>query len=154
MKRKTILLRNEKISALKYATIRCVAKVIGLLVVSFQQYSMGKLHYRVLEMEKSLKLDYGNIAGKIKITQGMKIEFKWRISHVHVGQINRGNPNTTLQTDSSKEGWGIVIDNDRTDGRWTEKENLWHINVLELMAIKFALKALSARLKKAYSYFK
>ena len=39
-------------------------------------------------------------------------------------------------------GWGAVCNNIRTGSRWTAEEQMLHINVKELLAIEFGLKAL------------
>ena len=40
-----------------------------------------------------------------------------------------------------KKGWGAALGNDETGGRWTSAEATNHINILELQAAFFALKA-------------
>ena len=46
-------------------------------------------------------------------------------------------------TDASKIGWGFLDDQGRAwRGRWSKEQSLWHINVLELLTILFALKEL------------
>ena len=44
-----------------------------------------------------------------------------------------------MQTDVSKKGWGAVCQGRRTGGPWSKKEQEYHINLLQLLAIKFAL---------------
>ena len=43
-----------------------------------------------------------------------------------------------MQTDASKTGWGAVYQGIRTRGLWSKKDREYHINLLELLAIKFA----------------
>ena len=50
-------------------------------------------------------------------------------------------PQEILTTDASLEGWGAVYGNESTGGRWSDVEKTDHINVLELKAVLFGLKA-------------
>ena len=43
----------------------------------------------------------------------------------------------TIQTDVSTKGWGAHFKGISTGGKWSKKEQGHHINVLELMAVKF-----------------
>ena len=58
-----------------------------------------------------------------------------------------GKKSFTLWTDASNLGWGaVLIDNDTQQvkvvgARWTEDEAMFHINILEAMAVKKALRA-------------
>ena len=58
-----------------------------------------------------------------------------------------GKKSFTLWTDASTLGWGaVLIDNDTQQvkvvgARWTEDEAMFHINILEAMAVKKALRA-------------
>ena len=49
-------------------------------------------------------------------------------------------PDMTITTDTSKEGWGAVHQSFQTNGRWSQKESLQHINYLELKVSFLALK--------------
>ena len=52
------------------------------------------------------------------------------------------DPNVFLFTDASHYGWGAHLEPMRLSfhGRWTEDQSQFHINILEMMAICFALK--------------
>ena len=51
-------------------------------------------------------------------------------------------PDRTIYCDASSEGWGASFEGKKTGGRWSFDEMNYHINVLELMAIEYALKSL------------
>lgn len=55
--------------------------------------------------------------------------------------IVRPNPSIVVQTDASTKGWGAALGNDETGGQWTSAEATNHVNILELQAAFFALKA-------------
>ena len=44
-----------------------------------------------------------------------------------------------IQTDASRKGWGAVCQGISTGRQWLKEEQLLHINVLELKAVKLAL---------------
>ena len=46
----------------------------------------------------------------------------------------------TITTDASKKGWSAAHQSSQTNGRWSQKESLQHINYLELKATFLALK--------------
>ena len=95
----------SKIHSCQTATIRAVAKVIGLLVSSFSAVELGKLHYRELVKCKSLALqeNRGNVDAPMNISLAMKSELKWWIDNVRTQsrKIRRDNPKIVIQTDSS-----------------------------------------------------
>lgn len=149
-KKVQIISKCQELSFTNRASIRQVAQVIGLMVAAFPAVEYGKLHYRSLEMEKSsaLKRNRGNFEAKMTITISMKNDLYWWINNVHrqVRVIDRGNPEVVITTDSSYLGWGFVHDNVTANGRWTSWEKSMHINVLEIKAILFAIKALAQKL--------
>lgn len=153
-KKDAIQLECRKLYQCSFAKIRRVAQVIGMIVASFSAVEFGKMHYRVLEISKSkaLKRNFGNYDATMVVSRGMKIELKWWMDNVQnqVRHITHGTPELTIQTDSSKIGFGFVIGNEQYGGRWSQEEKKLHINVLELIAIKFALKALSDRLQNKH----
>jgi len=61
-----------------------------------------------------------------------------------------------IHTDASLCGWGAKLENSKIGGRWNGSECEYHINVLELLAIFYALKAFQEQLQtkhvKIFSY--
>ncbi|XP_060587405.1 uncharacterized protein LOC132742914 [Ruditapes philippinarum] len=135
-------------------TIREVARVIGVLVASFPAVDYGKLYYRAMEKQKiqALKSNYGNFEAEMIITLEMKHDLQWWIDNIDSQSrvIDRGNPSVEIQTDSSLSGWGVYYQGEKFGGRWTSEEKKFHINVLELIAILFALQALVEKLKNQH----
>lgn len=153
-KRENIVALCLKMQNKKTAKIREVAQVIGVLVSSFPAVDYGKLFYRKLEKGKieALRKNYGNFESEMFISNCMRQDLEWWINNIHlqVRVIDRGNPVVEIQTDSSLAGWGAVFDGKPFGGRWSIEESENHINVLELMAILFALKALVDRLENKH----
>ena len=59
-------------------------------------------------------------------------------------------PDKCIATDASSCGWGAVTESSSTGGLFSKSEMKVHINVLELKAILFDLKALAKRLTKVH----
>lgn len=126
-------------------TITEVAEVIGLIVSNFPGAQYGPLHYRSLESDKiqALKINKGNYKFHMQLTSNSIAEVKWWIANMPTVQrdIVRPNPSMVTQTGASKKGWRAVLGNQEIGGRWTDAETTNHINILELQAAFFVLKA-------------
>ena len=126
-------------------SIREMARTIGLMVASFSAVDFGQLHYRILEREKiaALQKNYGSFDATMNITSSMKNELEWWLINVRNQKriIDRANPDITVITDASTEGWGAVYNENKIGGRWLLQEKANHINYLELLAIFLALQA-------------
>ncbi|XP_015763048.1 PREDICTED: uncharacterized protein LOC107342108 [Acropora digitifera] len=128
-----------------HPTITEVAEVIGLLVSNFPGAQYGPLHYRSVESDKiqALKINKGNYKSHMQLTSSSIADLKWWIANMPTVQrdIVRCNPSMVIQTDASKKGWGAALGNQEIGGRWTDVETTSHINILELQAAFFALRA-------------
>ena len=147
-KRGKIKLACQKLLHTKSPKIREVARVIGLLVGAFPGVEHGPLHYRQLELCKiaSLKVNAGRFNATMQITREGKQELLWWINQITdpllLTHIDRGSPRIMIETDASQLVWGAHRQGKATGGRWSEKEALAHINVLELTAAELGLSAL------------
>ncbi|XP_038049749.1 uncharacterized protein LOC119723256 [Patiria miniata] len=57
-------------------------------------------------------------------------------------------PTVTLTTDASNMGWGAHLQSQQVSGLWTPDELVFHINVLELLAVRRALSQLISLVKQ------
>lgn len=80
----------------------------------------------------------GNFDGHMKVSKNIKEELNWWFCNIMSQKriINRGNPEMTITTDASNDGWKAV----NIGGRCENNEQIHHINYLELMAIYLAVK--------------
>ena len=121
-------------------TIRALAQLVGKLVASEPGVPHAVLHYKPLEQEKDrvLKQHFGKFEEKIVLSRVAKCEIQWWIDNLHscVKPVSRGPPDMILKTDSSKTGWGGIVENTslKTGGHWSYTEQNQHINVLEMTA--------------------
>ncbi len=151
----TVSLTSEKAKKLKSAvscllscetpSIREVAQVLGLIISIFPGVMYGPLHFRLTEHEKSkaLKQNAGNFDAMMSLTPLARDELQWWIDSIDtaVNEIHRPDPQITIRTDASKQGWGCAVNDLTTGGLWTASEKENHINYLEMMAVFFGLQA-------------
>ena len=111
----------------------------------------GAIFRRDLEIEKNNALlrNFGNYESLMVLSFRAKHALIWWANNVQ----NSFSPirryfDLELETDASLDGWGAFCptNNFATQGQWTEDEKICHINVLELKAVFFALKALCSQL--------
>ena len=141
----TIVNECRKLASKDHATIRQVARVLGLMVSSFSAVEYGPLYYRNLELAKiqALKFNTGNYDAIMPITSCMKDDLFWWVSNLadQKRYISHGNPDVCITSDASSVGWGATNGDCNIGGRWKQEELQYHINYLELLAIFLALKA-------------
>ncbi|CAB4027193.1 Transposon Tf2-6 poly [Paramuricea clavata] len=126
--------------------IRELASLIGTLVSTFPGVELGPLHYRTLEHDKdlALKRSNGNFDSEMSLSPPSIDDLKWWVSFLPTSYrtIDHGTPHITMTTDASQVGWEATVDGHNTQGLWDAHETTFHINILELLAIQFGLKAL------------
>ena len=128
-----------------HPTIREVSGLIGLMIAYSKAFDFAQAHIKWLEKDKNqaLVLSKGNFAANMTISQRGKQDIVWWLRNVYMSgkHVLISVPDFELFVDASEEGWGAHANNIETGGRWTIQETQYHINVLELMAIYFALKS-------------
>jgi len=125
-------------------TIRTVASLLGNITAAFEGVQHGRLHYRLLEMDKnsSLKTEKGNFEAVCNISREGQHDIQWWRDNITTAYKSMCPPpevDYTIFTDASNEGWGASDNNITINGRWSEKEKEMHINEQELVAIKYAI---------------
>ena len=80
----------------------------------------------------------------ICLGQPRERELNWWIANVSSSYfpLDIREPTIEFKTDASTTGgWGAVCNSCQTGGRWNSEEKQKHINVLEMLAIEYALKS-------------
>lgn len=136
------VLRNRKIHS-----IREVAKLIGLLTSSLNAINLGALHLRYLDSDKvrALAISNNDYEGHILLSEESIAEILWWKNNIKEKKgkwIRYPRIDVYLETDACNAGWGANLKGVHTSGRWSENESPLHINVLEILAVKFALQSL------------
>ena len=126
-------------------TIRQLAQTIGILVSCFPAVLYGPLYYRYLEDAKStaLKENAGNFDACTKLSEKAISELNWWFFTVEKSffPLKKSDPDIEIFVDASNQGWGSYCAGSGANGRWSKDEAKLHINVLEMLAIEYALKA-------------
>ena len=131
-----------------YASIRLLAKFIGMIVASFPGVMYGPLWYRQIENDKTeaLKKNKGNYDALMNLSKYATKDIEWWRDNiddaVNVIDESHGEPDIVIYSDASRLGWGCDSQLGKSGGHWSEEEQTLHINVLELTAAWFALQAL------------
>ena len=131
-------------------TVRELAQVIGLLVSLFPGIKYGPLFYRQMELVKikCLKENRGDYEKRVTLSIGAHDEIEWWEKNLPFAynHILEPEPHMVIETDASSLGWGAVCQkmSRKANGKWSTREKRYHINVLELLAIFFALKTLGS----------
>ena len=88
----------------------------------------------------------------MEVSQAGKMDISWWINNIYDSFRPIQNPNSRFlfKADVSKSGRGATIDEETTGGFIALDESLLHINVLELKALLFRLKALRSHLRQIH----
>lgn len=77
------------------------------------------------------------------LSPSARVELAWWLKHTlnaNGSPVHLPLPDMIITTDASKKGWGAVHQSLQTNGKWSQKESLQHINYLELNVSFSALK--------------
>ena len=106
------------------ATIRQVAKVLGLMVSCFSAVEYGPLFYRKLELAKiqALNINCGNYDAVMPVTSDMAQDLSWWIDNLknQKRHISHGNPDMVITSDASLLGWGASSGQNKIGSRWKQ----------------------------------
>ena len=116
----------------------------GTFVGSAVAAKWGKLHYRILKIEKNraLAIKSGDFDAKILLKSGIR-DIKWWLSNECSLPVvfKTRQPDVKSFSDASRNGWGCHTGDITAGGRWAVGEQAFHINLLELKACWLALQA-------------
>ncbi|KAJ8024145.1 hypothetical protein HOLleu_36791 [Holothuria leucospilota] len=87
---------------------------------------------------------------RIQFSPDMKPFLQWWSCHSNLSKgrpFSDNRPSTTLSTDASNTGWGASWGTRSAAGVWSPHEKTFHINILELLAVRRAIETWSRELK-------
>ena len=103
------------------------------MVSSFPGVMHGPLFYRQLEIDKvmALKASKGDFDAPMLLSDLSRVDLKWWSTHIHTtsNTVSHGNPDITIYSDASLNGWGGVINEVSTGGPFLEEEKTFHISL-------------------------
>ncbi len=141
-KKEKILKQCMFVYSSQQITIQELAELLGLLVSACPAVKYGSLYTKQLEIEKTKALAGSiNYSKKMSLSIISKEDISWWISSIGNAcrKIDHERYDIIITTDSSLSGWGAISGGVQTKGYWTVNESTFHINVLELLAIKLAV---------------
>ena len=135
----------SKTIAKTFIKMRELSQVIGKIVAALPGSMYGALYYRHIELNKQhgLKHTKENYEVYVRITKESVSELTcWKENLPSMYQkINHEFPTVTSYSDASNLGWGAYMRDQSTGGNWSVNEVTYHINIPEMLAVKFALKS-------------
>ena len=98
----------------------------------------------VREKDIVLRGSLGDFEGFMSLSPESMGHLNWWVDTLPSADtsIDHGVPNFTLTSDASLRVWDAASGTFSTHGLWSEAETTFHINVLELLAVKFGLRSL------------
>ena len=124
-------------------TLRDLTKLLGKLPSTIQRILPAKLQIRFLQQIQIQALRKNmTYESVINLDQQAKEDLSWWIVNM---QTYNGKsllivpPDLTIFSDASKKGWDASCLGITTGGLWSSVEKAWHINVLELEAVRLAI---------------
>ena len=101
----------------------------------------GKVNFEQQQQIQSIN-QACSYQAEIVLNSLSKQELLWWIENLRLNNkrsLRQKEPNLVIQRDVSKSGWGAFCNGELTGGKWSEKEDKLHINVLESIAANFAI---------------
>ena len=150
-KDKMIAIANKikKLMATTFPAISLLPSVMSLngsVISLFLAVSLGKLHYRALEKDKTVALKQAsrNVDKIVEKVSVKATKLNWWLTEIPHARMNIHLPDIdfTIHTDASKISMGATDGNSPTNDKWIEEKGN-HINYLELKAIFLAVKSYS-----------
>ena len=127
------LLEAERVSA------RTLSRLIGKMNATNPVIPPAPLFYR-MDLAVAADQDYETI---LELYPNSREELIWWDTQMikwNGRTVISTEPNLTIESDASTQGWGASSQGISTGGPWSLQEKKWHINCRELLAVTLALK--------------
>ena len=127
-------------------SIRFLSSILGSLEFFRWGCPVAALHYRGLQrninffLSRNLPYSY-----EVSISEEARSDLDWWSScgsSLPPRSLSPFSADITIFTDASNSGWGAWTSSNSVSGKWSESENEYHINVLELLAVLYAFQSL------------
>ena len=153
----TVMPTSEKVHKLKKAvkhlqtkattSIRHLAQVEGGLLATHPGNPWAPLFTKQMEIEKlqALGCNRFDFDANMLISGIIQSDLSWwlrNLGHTHA-PIGERYPDFVIHTDASHQGYGFFVPESglQAGSRWSPEESHYHINILELLAIDYSLRA-------------
>ncbi|EZA52177.1 hypothetical protein X777_08690 [Ooceraea biroi] len=152
-KRGKLLSLLAEFSPGKVVSLRQWSSFVGSINAACPAVKYGRLYTKRFERVRYLELlkNNDNYEAKILIPESLSSVFDWWRRNIPSSSnpIRQGNYTRKIFSDASTTGWGAFCDGHKARGFWTEREQKFHINRLELLAALFAIKSFAKEIKSA-----
>ena len=146
LKIKQIQAESRKLLEAGQISTRALSRLVGKMSAASQVIPPAPLFYRSLQIDLKAALrasdqDYESL---LVLGPESRDELIWWDSQMikwNGRTVLTTEPDLTIESDTSKQGWGVSCQGDNTGGRWSAEEMSQHINCLELLAATLALKS-------------
>ncbi|KAJ1124818.1 hypothetical protein NDU88_003267 [Pleurodeles waltl] len=123
-----------------------VLRLLGLFASCILLVTHARWHMRALQwcLRRQWSQHRGDLEGSVRISRDAATDLKWWIADDNLSRgrpFTQPPPVTTVITDASTLGWGAHLGDLEIKGLWSPEEQMFHINLLELWAVRLALKA-------------
>ena len=127
-------------------SIRFLSSILGSLEFFRWGCPVAALHYRGLQrninffLSRNLPYSY-----EVSISDEARSDLDWWTScgsSLPPRSLSPFSADFTIFTDASNSGWGAWTSSNSVSGKWSESENEFHINALELLAVLYAFQSL------------
>lgn len=142
--RKVVQIKKMCIKAMTAKTLKIseIAEIVGTLVAATPGVGYSPLYTRQIEFDKtqSLLKSNGDFQACMSLSEQSKQDLAWWLTNVDsFSRIPNYDFSHVIFTDASLFGYGAACGVMTYKGEWSEREKLFHINILELLAIEKAL---------------
>ena len=125
-------------------TARDLHRLLGMLVFMASLVRRGRLRLRLVQWWAATAWcqKTGNWSDQIQVPQWVLSEMAWWSSPAVLQGLPLVTKETevTLFTDASSSGWGAQLGSRSTQRQWSASQRSWHIIVLEMQAVIYAVR--------------
>ena len=135
----------QKLLPLRVTTAYYFLSMLGVMNSAADAIPLGRLHLRPLQMylttHWTMKVQPLSTLIPLYHDQiGHPLQWWLNREYTRSGvKLDTPEPQCLLYSDASKSGWGAHVDDLQAKGTWNHKQSNFHINRLELLAVKYAL---------------
>ena len=145
LKIKKIRAESRQLLEAEHITARALSRLIGKMNATNPVIPPAPLFYRNLQMDLAVALRQGNqdYETNLVLSPDSREELRWWDTQMvkwNGRTVLTLEPDLTIESDASTQGWGASHQGTSTGGPWSPQEKEWHINCLELLAATLALK--------------
>ena len=142
---KKIRAESRKLLEAEQLSARALSRLIGKMSAAHQVIPPAPLFYRHLQMDlaSALRATGQDYESTLTLSSNSREELMWWDSQMikwNGKTVISAEPDLTIESDASNQGWGASCQGTSTGGPWSIQEMGQHINCLELLAATLALK--------------